>query len=180
LAEKHDAGTALWKLLQELEKLHGILRRFAPNPADCDDLIQRARERLLSNPPRNPVRSPELYLLRMARNVGIDHLRRQKRERLVPLDSAPEHELVDERLSPADEAALEQERAILRAIMRTLPPRCREVFRLNREEGLDHREIGRRLNISVSTVKNHLARAAIHFEHELQRLENEGVVERDP
>jgi RNA polymerase sigma-70 factor (ECF subfamily) len=87
----------------------------------------------------------------------------------------PEQELADERLSPFDLVVLDQQREILRAIMEKLPPRCREVFQLNREEGVEQQEVARRLNIKLSTVKNHLTRAAVIFTRELERLKTAGI-----
>ncbi len=181
MAAKQDADQALLKIAQELQgKLKASLRRFARDQAECEDLLQRTYERLLSTRMDRVVHSPEHYIHRTARNVGIDHLRQQKPEAYVPLDSLTEEELADDRLSPFDLVALEQQRAILRAIMERLAPRCREVFRLNREEGIEQREIARRLGITLSTVKNHLSRAAIIFAREIEGLNAEGVDENAP
>jgi RNA polymerase sigma-70 factor (ECF subfamily) len=42
-------------------------------------------------------------------------------------------------------------------LLNELTPRQREVFQMSREEGLSHDEISKRLNISVNTVKKHIA-----------------------
>lgn len=52
----------------------------------------------------------------------------------------------------------ELERHVDQAI-ETLPFRCRQVFRLSREDGLSYKEISEVLNISEKTIENHLARA---------------------
>lgn len=41
----------------------------------------------------------------------------------------------------------------------TLPPKCRMVFRLVKEEGLKYREVAQLLNISIKTVENHMSKA---------------------
>ncbi|MCO2365481.1 RNA polymerase subunit sigma-70 [Pseudomonas aeruginosa] len=56
-----------------------------------------------------------------------------------------------------------------RRIVAELPPRTREIFRLNRLEGLTHAEVARRLEISDSSVQKHLARALAHV---MQALED--------
>ena len=40
-----------------------------------------------------------------------------------------------------------------------LPPQCRTVFLLSREEGLPNKEIASHLNISVNTVEQHMRKA---------------------
>lgn len=40
-----------------------------------------------------------------------------------------------------------------------LPPKCREVFKLSREENLSYKSIAQRLNISENTVDQHIQKA---------------------
>ncbi len=47
----------------------------------------------------------------------------------------------------------------VRSIVDALPEKCREVYKLSREECLSHKEIASQLNISTKTVENHLTRA---------------------
>lgn len=44
-------------------------------------------------------------------------------------------------------------------IIDTLPEKCREVYKLSREECLSHKQIASRLNISTKTVENQLTKA---------------------
>lgn len=44
-------------------------------------------------------------------------------------------------------------------VVEGLPPRTREIFRLNRIEGLSYADVARRLDISESSVQKHLAKA---------------------
>lgn len=47
-------------------------------------------------------------------------------------------------------------RATLEAAINSLPERCREIFRLSYIDGLPGKEISSKLNISLSTVENHI------------------------
>jgi len=47
----------------------------------------------------------------------------------------------------------------IRAIINQLPPQCRTVFLLSREEQLSNREIAEKLGISVNTVEQHIRKA---------------------
>jgi RNA polymerase sigma-70 factor (ECF subfamily) len=58
----------------------------------------------------------------------------------------------------------------LDAVVETLSPKCREVFRMSHFEGLSNREISERLNISVSTVENHINNALRQLRGKLGHL----------
>lgn len=58
----------------------------------------------------------------------------------------------------------------LDAVVETLSPKCREVFRMSHFEGLSNREISERLNISVSTVENHIYNALRQLRGKLGHL----------
>ena len=47
----------------------------------------------------------------------------------------------------------------IREVIRSLPDKCREVFELNRFEGLRYSEIATQLDISVKTVENQVSKA---------------------
>ena len=52
----------------------------------------------------------------------------------------------------------ELEQQIL-ALIDTLPPKCKEVFRMSRMQHLSYTEISEKLDISVNTVENHIVKA---------------------
>jgi RNA polymerase sigma-70 factor (family 1) len=47
----------------------------------------------------------------------------------------------------------------IKAAVDVLPDKCRQVFKLSREEQLSHKEIAHQLHISTKTVENHLNKA---------------------
>jgi RNA polymerase sigma-70 factor (ECF subfamily) len=54
-----------------------------------------------------------------------------------------------------------------------LPERTREIFRLNRHEGLKYREIARKLSISEKTVEANMGKALKALRNSMQRYEQE-------
>jgi RNA polymerase sigma-70 factor (ECF subfamily) len=60
--------------------------------------------------------------------------------------------------SPSGEEmiALKELQQVIHEAICQLPDKCREVYRLSREEGLSNREIAERLGISIKTVENQM------------------------
>lgn len=103
--------------------------------------------------------SVRVLLFVAARNRALDYLRhRRVRERHAQRTVA---EAVSGVIAPAaDDAVVNQEiREALDEAIGTLPDRAREVFLLNREEGLTYREIAERLGISIKTVETQMSRS---------------------
>lgn len=63
--------------------------------------------------------------------------------------------------TPADYDNIEYKELTARvsSVVETLPEKCREVYKLSREECLSHKQIASQLNISTKTVENHLTKA---------------------
>jgi RNA polymerase sigma-70 factor (ECF subfamily) len=101
------------------------------------------------------------YIFRAARNRALDHLRHERvtaayRERVQGVESATEHQT-----QPAAPTLLEGEdldRALAAAVA-ALPPRCREVFLLNRRHGMTYAQVAETMDISPKTVEVLMTRA---------------------
>ena len=123
------------------------------------DLVQEAFVCLAAARPQVLLERPEAYLQRIARNLVFDRYRRND-----PLRS-PTHVVVEEALSvaspPDQEWALEADDARSRyvAVLDTLSPRTREIFLLNRVDGLSYADIAARMNLTVKSIEYHMSRA---------------------
>lgn len=91
------------------------------------------------------------FMYRSVRNTAISHLRRE--DRYVALDMGEFENVSDEIIDTS-----ERDARIWTAIDK-LPATCREVFLMSKRDGLTNEEIAEELNISINTVKNHIAKA---------------------
>lgn len=97
-----------------------------------------------------------VYLYVSTRNTAINYLSRQRKTAVVSLDDLtidfPSPALNPEELM----ITAEMMRRINQAV-NSLPPRCKIVFQLVREDGLPYKEVAEILNISIKTIDNQLA-----------------------
>ena len=118
--------------------------------------------------------TPEAYIFSMARNKAIDHLRKVARETsLIPAIKQQLQACSNEIEDRFDAADL---RLMIEEALQELSPQKREVFRLRNNEGLDHEEIARVMQLSRSTVKNHLSQTLQHLRRYLSRSHRPGTL----
>ncbi len=79
-------------------------------------------------------------------------------------------EIIDVQTYKSNELELKQLENFIRQLIDDLPPRCRAVFLLSRDEQLSHKEIAERLDISEKTVEDHITRALTKLRGPLGRL----------
>ena len=99
------------------------------------------------------------YLFKACHNQFLLHLR-QNKVKVDFLDTIHWEVMAQTRdpLPVLQTSKLER----LHSLIAKLPPRCREVFILNKLERRKYREIAADLDISIKTVENHMSKA-LHF-----------------
>jgi RNA polymerase sigma factor (sigma-70 family) len=141
-------------------KLKRLLRSRGRSVDDADDLIQEAFLRLHLYCRKNSVVQNEAFLVRTALNLSADQGRRERVAGVAKGDFSS-MDLIDPNPLP-DAVLAAQERLLhLKAGLAALSPRRREVFLLNRVEGYSLVQIASQLNISLSMVEKHVAKALL-------------------
>ena len=113
------------------------------------------------------VDSLRAYIFQMARNRVYNQQRDEKTRREHDKDLRQFHESASPP-SPARDADASVLRAILEQWIEELPDRQQEALCLRRQEHLSHDEIAEVMDISPSTVNNHIVRAMKHLRERLQ------------
>ena len=104
----------------------------------------------------SPDGSPQAYLFQATRNRALNHLRHLRVEARGETNAAAELTMP----ASADRALAEGEiEGAVKEAIRTLPPRCREVFELSRLHGLKYAEIAETLGVSVKAVEAQMGKA---------------------
>jgi RNA polymerase sigma-70 factor (ECF subfamily) len=136
-----------------------VRRGLAPDAAE--DCVQEVFVRV-ARIDQGRVENAEAYLFTIAASVAVDRSRAARsRHELChdPLDDLiPGGDFSPARVLEGRQA-LEQ----LAAVLDELPERTRELFLLNRLEGLSYTQIAARFAISVKTVEKQMSRALAHL-----------------
>nr|WP_269214131.1 RNA polymerase sigma factor [Brucella pseudogrignonensis] len=140
---------------------------------DADTAADLTQEAFLRYAEQNasaniPVKNSRSYLYRTATNLAIDHVRSRARQKTDAAKHDDMESIADDRPTQEDETDARQKLERLRSAVLELPERTRQVFVLNRIEGLTYPETARRLGISESSVQKHLNKALLHVTKRLR------------
>ncbi|WP_132031463.1 RNA polymerase sigma factor [Aquabacter spiritensis] len=144
--------------------LRGHLSRRTGSRDLAEEALQETWLRLatMADQPAT-VHDKQAFLLRLAGNIAIDLLRRERRHTSrCTSDDCVLREIADQTPSPEAYALHRDElRALVRALLE-LPAKPRTALLLNRCDGLSHADIAARLRVSQSMVAKYLAQALRH------------------
>ena len=153
-----------------------VLRFVARLLGDVDvaqDVVQETFLRVARHPKRLlRVDSCHNWLLRVARNIGMDHIRRVSRHRKHAESVARHAESVASVAEAEPGAALEKEElhARVRAEIERLPGRQRELLLLRLQEQKSYKEIAEITGLSATNVGFILHQAMKRLTHQLRNL----------
>ncbi len=98
----------------------------------------------------------KVYLYTIAKNFSLNYLTKHYKNTVISLEEL-DVESVIEFNGPAEMCISADLIQQIRRIIRQLPPQCRLIFQLVKEEGLKYKEVAAVLDISPLTVRNQLA-----------------------
>ncbi len=116
-------------------------------------------------------RSVQSYLYRSAYNNSMMYLRKMRREFFLE-DGNSTDQAVDSP-DPAQALQLNEVSELIASTLERLPERTRQIFYLNRQEGLKYREIADKLSISVKTVEANMGKALKALRSSMEKYEQQ-------
>lgn len=111
------------------------------------------------------IESFEAYLFTMARNKAIDYLRKLAKDtNLITELTAQIQESHNEIEEKFDATALQK---LIEQSLTQLSDQKRKIFKMSKEEGYSYDEIAAEMQLSKSTIKNHLSETLKHLKKQV-------------
>jgi RNA polymerase sigma-70 factor (ECF subfamily) len=138
---------------------YGLALRIVGDADGAEDTVQEAFLRVWRRADRYEADrgAPRPWLLRLVRNVAIDHLRsRGARARAERRGGVHEHEHLPAPERPDDLLLQKERRDVVRAALEALPAEQRRMIEIAYFEGLTHAQIAEREQTPLGTVKTRI------------------------
>lgn len=138
------------------------------NRESAEEVVSDVFTKIWNNRTSLPtIENIELYLYVITKNHSLNRLLADKRKAHLELNEKhyslrsmnydPEQLLITAEMFRKVQTAIQQ-----------LPPRCRLIFKLIKEDGWSYRQVAELLNISVKTVENQMTIAIKKLAHSIQ------------
>lgn len=140
-------------------RLCGFANKFLNDPDKAKDVVQDVFIKLwLGRNEIDPEGSLKAFLFRITQNMSLNVLRHKKIEsgyseiyKVVYIDNA-DYSVYESLFTKEMEHSIE-------VAVKKMPPSCKRVYEMSRNEGLKNKEIAEKLNISLKTVEAHMSQA---------------------
>jgi RNA polymerase sigma-70 factor (ECF subfamily) len=150
-------------------KVGHFIKRSVPPHIDLEETVHEVFLRIWINRDKIDAQRPfGPYLFRVARNMVIDLLRKNI-EQMVYLKD--ESFLTDCCINDTEQKIEEKElQTWFRSMLDKLPEKRRNIFMMNRFEGLTYPEIAQKLGISENTVDTQVRRTLQYFREAIRKI----------
>jgi RNA polymerase sigma-70 factor, ECF subfamily len=161
---KNGEQVAFKKLLDKYwPEVYGFILKRTENETDAEDVtIETFAKAFDKIKTYNPEFQFNTWLIAIAKNVHIDHIRKRKSNLFVEFDDQENHQafqIIDDSLSKEDQIIYEQNLAQLLVFIKKLKPHYQEVIQLRYFQEMSYQEIAEQLNEQLNNVKIKLLRA---------------------
>lgn len=135
-----------------------FLMRKSSQKEDVEDIVQETFLKAHKVADWENVKNPEAYLVSIAKNTYRDHIRKETRNAADNMVDASLYEIKDDAPTPEQFAEGRQNIAKLETVINSLTPRVKQAIILIKILDVSYAEASEIMNVSVSTIENHVAK----------------------
>jgi RNA polymerase sigma-70 factor (ECF subfamily) len=137
--------------------MFNLITRIVRDSATAEDLLQDVFWQIWENANQYRGSGAALaWMMRVARNRALDHLRRQRVRPPVVSDDAEEVEGIADAATTEEAVEIQMRRAQVQRALEAIPEDQRVCLELAYFEGLSQREIAEQTNLAVGTIKSRI------------------------
>ena len=131
-----------------------FLSFYTKDTGTIEDVIQEVFIKLWESKEEADIRYVKTYLFHAAKNKILNHLREEENRHYL-LDNWFKQQKWEKQSHDCFD--IERFTALLNQTIEQLPQKCKEIFKLSREEKLSYKEIAHKLDVSVKTVETQIS-----------------------
>lgn len=150
-------------------RLYNFSKSFLKLDDGIDDILQEVFLKIWHK--RKAIKSSESfnsYIFTITRNLLLNELRSRLNNQKFR-DRIAEASMAEEYLTMGN-LEYDELKERVESIIDELPPKQQEIFRMSRMEGLSHKEIAEKKNISTKTVEYHIGQSISSIKSRLEEL----------
>jgi RNA polymerase sigma factor (sigma-70 family) len=154
---RQPAETAGIYLQYHEELCRSVIKKFDVGYTEAEDVVQTAFIRYTES--SAPVLNPRAFLYKVCSNIAIDQIRRRDVQNGYARSVAAIESESAEEIGPERQLEARQRLGIISRALWAMPGKRRRLLMMNRFDGLSYAEIARRVNLSETVVRKHIAKA---------------------
>jgi RNA polymerase sigma-70 factor (ECF subfamily) len=136
--------------------------KYTKNEENAEETVQDVFFNLWEKRNRISIKtSVKSYLFIAVRNKCLQEINHLKVIRKYEKSIDKDTEIVAH--NPADDMIYSESMELFNEALKTMPEKCRTVFKMSRFDGMKYMEIAYELSVSVKTVEAYISRALKHF-----------------
>lgn len=144
---------------QYSSRLYGFIMKLIKQDSDAEEIVQQVFVKVWESRVNIKANASfDSYLFTIAYNNTINLLRKRVNEKKY-MEHLKSIQQISSPSNIIEEIHFKDVKNSFQILVNKLTPRQKEVFNLSREEELTYFEIAEKLDISVNTVENHMAKA---------------------
>lgn len=159
------------------KRLHGFARSYLGNNQQAEDIVQSVFLNIWAKRKRwDPPGTLKSYLFNAVKNEALNAIRHEKVVDNTEDEVARKFMELKKSDRDQDDEYVKQLRKDIEEAIDQLPPRCRQIFILNRRGGLTYAEIAQFLDLSIGTINTQMGRALYKLRNHLSDYISVGVL----